>query len=136
MCIRDRRTIKAISESPLRYGTCVEPIGIEHSSEELADKILENLSYKPYSMGCMARVNVPGTPFEGYEPVSKERMLHILATMRLCVGTKVRSCSIHQMCIRDRSLSATSKAQIPINVFLYYLQTSNKCYSRPVYLES
>lgn len=90
-----QRTIKAISESPLRYGTCVEPIGVEHTSEELADKILENLSYKPYSMGCMARVNVPGTPFEGYDPVSKERMLQILATMRLCVGTKVRSCSIH-----------------------------------------
>lgn len=90
-----QRTIKAISESPLRYGTCVEPIGIEHTNEELADKILENLSYRPYSMGCMARVNVPGTPFEGVEQVSEERMLQILATMRLSVGTKVRCCSIH-----------------------------------------
>jgi hypothetical protein len=46
-------------------------------------------------MGVMARVNVPGTPFEGMEEISTERMLQILATMRLCVGTKVRCTSIH-----------------------------------------
>ncbi len=90
-----RETIHAIADSPLRYGTCVEPIGIEHTNEELADKILENLSYRPYSMGVMARVNVPGTPFEDYEPISPERMLQILATVRLSVGTQVRCTSIH-----------------------------------------
>ncbi len=90
-----QRTIRAITESPLRYGTCLEPIGVEHTNEELADRILENLSFRPYSMGAMARVNVPGTPFEGYEALSQDRLLHILATMRLSVGTKVRCCSIH-----------------------------------------
>lgn len=90
-----KQTIKAIAGSPLRWGTCIEPIGIEHTNEELADRILENMSMKPYSMGAMARVNVPGTPFEGIEQISKDRMLHILATMRLSVGTQVRSCSIH-----------------------------------------
>lgn len=89
------RTILAITESPLRYGTCIEPIGIEHTNEELADRILANLAYRPYSMGVMARVNVPGTPFEGVAPVSKERMLQILATVRLSVGTKVRCCGMH-----------------------------------------
>ena len=44
-----KRTIKAISDSPLRYGTCVEPLGIEHSSEEIAEKIVENISNEPWS---------------------------------------------------------------------------------------
>ena len=86
-----KRTIKAIGDSPLRYGTCVEPLGIEHSSEE----IVENISYEPWSLSCMARVNVPGTPFEGMEEISKERMLHILATIRLVSGSHIHCCGIH-----------------------------------------
>ena len=66
-----KRTIKAISDSPLRYGTCVEPLGIEHSSEEIAEKIVENISYEPWSLSCMARVNVPGTPFEAWRKFRK-----------------------------------------------------------------
>ncbi|SHN57945.1 hypothetical protein [Desulfitobacterium chlororespirans] len=90
-----KQTIKAIAESPLRWGTCIEPIGIEHTNEELADRILENMAMGPHSMGVMARVNVPGTPFGGMEPISQERMLHILAAVRLSIGTHVHSCSIH-----------------------------------------
>lgn len=90
-----KRTIKAIGDSPLRYGTCVEPLGIEHSSEEIAEKIVENISYEPWSLSCMARVNVPGTPFEGMEEISKERMLHILATIRLVSGSHIHCCGIH-----------------------------------------
>lgn len=89
------QTIDAISNSPLRWLTCVEPLGVEHTNEEIADRILENLAHRPYAMSVMARVNVPGTPFEGMEAISEERMLHLLATLRLVVGTKVRSCGMH-----------------------------------------
>lgn len=89
------QTVDAISNSPLRWLTCVEPLGIEHTNEEIADRILENLEHRPYAMSVMARVNVPGTPFEGMEELSEDRMLQFLATLRLCVGTKVRSCGMH-----------------------------------------
>lgn len=89
------RTIRAISDSPLRYGTCVEPIGIEHTNEELADKILYDIRLRPYGIGVMFRVNVPGTPFEGYEDIPLARRLQILATVRLAVGTQVRSMGMH-----------------------------------------
>lgn len=89
------RTIRAITESPLRWGTCVEPIGIEHTNEELADKILYDMSLHPYGMGVMFRVNVPGTPFEGMDPVPKDRMLQILATVRIAVGSSIRSIGCH-----------------------------------------
>lgn len=89
------KTVDAISNSPLRWLTCVEPLGVEHTNEEIADRILENLAHRPYAMSVMARVNVPGTPFEGMDEISEERMLHLLATLRLVVGTKVRSCGMH-----------------------------------------
>jgi biotin synthase len=90
-----KRTIAAIVESPLRWGTCLEPIGVEHTDEELADRILGNMDMRPHGMGVMFRVNVPGTPFEGVEPVSKERMLHILAAVRIAVGRSIRSLACH-----------------------------------------
>ena len=89
------QTIRAISASPLRWGTCVEPIGIEHTNGEIADKILYNMSLHPYSMGVMFRVNVPGTPFEGMEPVSKPRMLQILAVARIAAGSRIRCMGCH-----------------------------------------
>lgn len=89
------QTIRAIAESPLRWGTCVEPIGIEHTNEEIADKVLYNMSLNPFGMGVMFRVNVPGTPFEGVEPVSKPRMLQILATVRIAVGSRIHSMGCH-----------------------------------------
>ncbi len=90
-----RRTIRAITNSPLRWGTCIEPIGVEHTNEEIADRILENLAMHPDNISAMARVNVPGTPFEGYDPLPQERLMQILAVIRLSVGTKVRSCAVH-----------------------------------------
>ncbi len=89
------RTIRAIADSPLRWGTCIEPIGVEHTNEELADKILHDMSLHPYSMGVMFRVNIPGTPFEGMPPVPKERMLQILAVVRIAVGATIRCVSCH-----------------------------------------
>lgn len=89
------QTIRAIVDSPLRWGTCIEPIGVEHTNEELADKILYNMALHPYGMGVMFRVNVPGTPFEGMADVPKERRLQILATVRIAVGGTIRCVSCH-----------------------------------------
>ena len=90
--------IRAIADSPLRYGTCLEPIGIEHTNEELADALLYDIHQRPYGMGVMFRVNVPGTPFEGYEDIPLDRKLQILAVVRLAVGTQVRSMGMHPAC--------------------------------------
>ena len=89
------QTIRAIADSPLRWGTCIEPIGCEHTNEELADKILYNMSLHPYGVGVMFRVNVPGTPFEGMPEIPDERKLQILAVVRLVVGASIRCVSCH-----------------------------------------
>ena len=89
------QTMRSIADSPLKLGTCVEPIGIEHTDDELADSILTALSFKPYTLGCMARINVPGTPFGGVQPVSTERMIQLIAVTRLAAGTSVEYVEMH-----------------------------------------
>ena len=51
------QTIRAIADSPLRWGTCIEPIGCEHTNEELADKILYNMSLHPYGEGVFRGID-------------------------------------------------------------------------------
>ena len=55
-------TIRAAREAGLLIGTCVEPIGPEHSIEEIADKILIGREMGPCFSGAMRRINIPGSP--------------------------------------------------------------------------
>ena len=79
-------TIRAIAASPLLLGTCVEPIGPEHTDDELADGILFGLECSAYSGGVMARVPVPGTPLEHAGTISEDRLMQILSLIHFrCV---------------------------------------------------
>ena len=90
-----KQTVRAISASPLKLNTGIEPIGIEHTNEQLADHILFALSCDPESLGIKPRVNVPGTPFEGKAPLSDERIAQIVAVIRLVSGSRVKYVSSH-----------------------------------------
>ncbi len=90
-----KRTVRAISESPLKLNTGIEPIGVEHTNEQLADHIVFALSCDPESLGIKPRVNVPGTPFEGKAPLSDERIAQIVAVIRLVSGSRVKYVSSH-----------------------------------------
>ena len=85
-----KRTIRAIVDSPLKWNTNIEPVGIEHSDEELADSMLFALSQHPYSVGIMARVPVKGTPFGNVEPIDAKRVRQLVATLRLAAGSSVK----------------------------------------------
>lgn len=92
----DRKaTMRSISDSSLLFCSCVEPIGPEHTNEELADALLTIIEYGACSCGAMARVPVDGTPFEGTEPITEERHLQIIAVVRLCGGNKFENVIVH-----------------------------------------
>lgn len=88
-------TIRAIAASPLLLGTCVEPIGPEHTDDELADGILFGLECGAYSGGVMARVPVPGTPLEHAGTISEDRLMQILAVERIVAGSQYESIGCH-----------------------------------------
>ncbi|WP_417143774.1 hypothetical protein [Raoultibacter massiliensis] len=89
------RTIQAIVDSPLKFNTCIEPIGIEHTDEEIADRMAFALSCHPDSVGIMPRVPVAGTPLGDIEMISRDRMRQMAAILRLAAGRNVKYITMH-----------------------------------------
>ena len=67
-------TIQNAIKAGLDVLNAVEPIGPEHTPEELAEQIELMKSTKPIQTGVMKRINVPGTPFEGTGEITSYRL--------------------------------------------------------------
>jgi biotin synthase len=80
------QTIQAAREAGLLIGTCVEPIGPEHSIEEIAEKILIGREMKPCYSGAMRRINIPGSNLERFGMLSEYRLAFLVAVVRLAMG--------------------------------------------------
>lgn len=90
-----KNTMNNVHRSGLNLISLVEPIGIEHSNEEIADNFLQLLKYEPVISGAMARIPVPGTPLGDSEKISDSKLAHIIAVLRLSGGNIVRDICVH-----------------------------------------
>ncbi len=79
------RTLDAIKKANLHVYYCVEPIGCEHTNDEIADEILRGQTYGASVMAVMKRVNIKGTPYFGQEEVSDQTLAKLTAVSLLCV---------------------------------------------------
>lgn len=93
---RRLETIANAKEAGLFVGTCIEPIGPEHSVDELVEKTIMSRDVKPVFSGAMRRVPIPNTEKAGYGMVSEARMAHILGVVRLAVGLDVPGHCTHE----------------------------------------
>lgn len=80
-------TLSAICESPLELYHMAEPLGLEHTDEEIADRLFVGRKYGSVLGGVMARINVKGTPFGCAAPVAEARLAQITAICRLFGGS-------------------------------------------------
>ena len=88
-------TLSAIKNSPLDLVFLVEPIGIEHTNEEIADICLLAIEHNAIVSGAMARIPVEGTPLGKYPQISEKRLAQIIAVTRLAGGYKVPDICVH-----------------------------------------
>jgi biotin synthase len=79
-------TVRAASKAGLFVGTCVEPIGPEHSIDEIAEKILIGRDMEPCYSGAMRRISIPGSELEHYGMISEYRLAFLVAVVRLAMG--------------------------------------------------
>ncbi len=94
--IEDRlNTLSAVKDSPLNLIHLVEPVGIEHTYEEIADRFLCSLKYNAYISGIMARIPVKGTPLGDSPRLSDEEIAKMIAALRLSGGHVVRHICVH-----------------------------------------
>lgn len=90
------QTLHNAREAGLIVGTCVEPVGSEHSIEELVEKTVISRECSPRFSGAARRIPIPGTELARHGIVSEARMAHILAVVRLAVGYDVPGNCTHE----------------------------------------
>jgi biotin synthase len=89
-------TIRAAREAGLLIGTCVEPIGPEHSLDEITEKILIGREMKPCYSGAMRRIPIPGSDLAKYGMISEYRLAFLVAVVRLAMGREVMGNCTHE----------------------------------------
>lgn len=94
-------------EAGLHIGTCVEPVGSEHTTAELVEKTLITQDAKPAYSGSARRIPIPGTAMAKWGIVSEVRMAHILAVVRLAVGANVPGNCTHEPSVIGAAAGAT-----------------------------
>lgn len=93
-----KESIQIFQDAGLMVGTCVEPVGPEHNSEELADMILYTASFNPAYSGAARRIPIPGTEIAKRGTISELRMAQIVAVTRLGMPRTVLGNCTHEPC--------------------------------------
>ena len=89
-------TFRAIHAAGLSLGTCLEPVGPEHTPEELAEKLLITREAEPVYSGSARRIVIPGTKLAPLGQVSEARMAHILAVCRVVLPLSIPGICTHE----------------------------------------
>lgn len=93
-----KQSIRNFQAAGLSVGTCVEPVGPEHTNEELADMIEFTASFNPAFSGAARRIAIPGTQIAGRGTISEMRMAQIVAVTRLGMPRSVMGNCTHEPC--------------------------------------
>ena len=88
-------TMDAVRDAGMELYYCVEPIGPEHTADELADEIFRAKDYPVEVMAVMKRVCVPGTKLYERGEISAAELAKICAVTELCVKPK-RAMGVHE----------------------------------------
>lgn len=89
------QTLDAIRDAGLELLYCIEPIGPEHTYEEIADEMIRARDYHVNIMACMKRVNVLGTKFCEVGEITDLELTKIAAVTRLVTRPK-KSMNVHE----------------------------------------
>jgi len=104
------QTLSAVHQSQLNLIHLVEPVGVEHGYEEIADRFLCSLDYGVYISGIMARIPVKGTPLGDKPQLSDEEVAKMIAVLRLAGGR-----TVHHICVHPASeLAIQSGANVVV----------------------
>lgn len=92
------KSLRNFEEAGLLVGTCVEPVGPEHTNEEIAEAILFTASVHPAYSGAARRIAIPGTALANRGMISELHMAQIVAVTRLGMPRSVIGNCTHEPC--------------------------------------
>ncbi|MDB9823024.1 radical SAM protein [Deltaproteobacteria bacterium] len=93
-----KKSIQNFQNAGLEVGTCVEPVGPEHTNEELAEMIEFTASFNPSYSGAARRIPIPGTEIAKRGIINELRMAQIVAITRLGMPRTVMGNCTHEPC--------------------------------------
>ena len=93
-----KESIRNFQEAGLVVGTCVEPVGPEHTNEELAEMIIFTASFNPSYSGAARRIAIPDTQMAELGMINELRMAQIVAVTRLGMPRTVMGNCTHEPC--------------------------------------
>jgi biotin synthase len=93
-----KKTIKAIKDSGLEFYYCCEPIGPEHSSEELVEQLFLGIEFGCFQHAAMRRVYIPDTPLASRGQITELRLAQVTAVVALAslACTDTRNIAVHE----------------------------------------
>jgi biotin synthase len=96
--VRRKATIRNIKDSGLDWYYCCEPIGPEHTPEEMAEQIFLGLEYGCFQHAAMRRIPVPSTPLAENGRITELRLAQVVAVVSLAVigCPDTRSIAVHE----------------------------------------
>lgn len=89
------KTLDAIKQAELDLYYCVEPIGKEHTYEEIVDEMIRARDYNVDIMAIMGRVGVKGSAYNESNSLSEIELTKIAAVTRIVSNPKKSMC-IHE----------------------------------------
>ena len=78
-----KKTFRVIKEAGLDFYYCCEPIGPEHSAEELIEQMFLGIEYGCFQHAAMRRVYVPGVPLSRNGQITERRLAQVVAVVTL-----------------------------------------------------
>ena len=97
-CSPERRweTIHAAQDAGLLLGSCVEPVGPEHSVEEIVEKTIITRDMHARFSGSMRRTTIPSSELAVHGQLSYARMATIVAAVALITGAEIVGNCTHE----------------------------------------
>lgn len=90
------KTIQVLRDVGLRWMNCIEPVGPEHSAEELIELMFLARDYGATYSGVMRRINFPGSPMTKFGMITELEMARLVAISRLIMGNVPKAHCTHE----------------------------------------
>ena len=90
------QTIKVLTDVGLKWANCVEPVGPEHSPEEIAWLMVLARELGATYSGVMRRINFPGSPLGQHGMINELEMARMVAVSRLVMGGVAKAHCTHE----------------------------------------
>jgi len=93
-----KRTFRVIKDAGLDFYYCCEPVGPEHTAEELVEQMFLGIEYGCFQHAAMRRVHVPGVPLSRNGQITERRLAQVVAVVALATlgCPETRNIAVHE----------------------------------------